>query len=102
MINDVKDINTDTEDGRLAFAFLARLTATIDGEKTPEEVIAAANRVALEIFEGSTLAKDSKTTNELIELLTHKEGVNMITVPPKKDCRLATIDGPAIILVVKG
>lgn len=38
-IASLNEINTDTPEGMLALELLARLTCSIDSDKTPEEVI---------------------------------------------------------------
>lgn len=46
MIKDLKGINTATEEGRLLFAALVKLTTESQTDKTPDEVLEQLNKLA--------------------------------------------------------
>ena len=53
-IKDLNDIDTDTKEGRLVMAMLAKITTEYQTDKTPGEVLAANVKLANEMFiEGS-------------------------------------------------
>lgn len=62
MINTLKDINTQTREGKMLFAALAKLTVTIWADKTPEEAIAMLNESVKDMYfsdeEGITFLKE--------------------------------------------
>jgi len=54
LIKDLNDIDTDTKEGRLVMAMLAKITTEYQTDKTPGEVLAANVKLANEMFiEGS-------------------------------------------------
>ena len=46
MIEDIVDIDRSTQEGRLLFAALAKITIEIEPDKTPGEVISQLNKMA--------------------------------------------------------
>ena len=46
MIEDIVDIDRSTQEGRLLFAALAKITIEIEADKTPGEVISQLNKMA--------------------------------------------------------
>jgi len=45
MIESIKDINTETEEGALLLAALAKITTTSETDKTPDDVILQLNDI---------------------------------------------------------
>ncbi len=45
MINDLNEMDTSTKEGKLALALLSIITTTSREDKTPDEVIAEANKL---------------------------------------------------------
>ena len=115
MIKSVTDVNTRTNEGRLALALLAVLTTTSHQSKTPDDVIASVQPLISRMFEGDpAIAADwlradmaAVSTNKLVTELRTRAGVQSISVDYREPYHVAansydTLNdtGPAVILVV--
>ena len=49
-IKDLNDIDTDTKEGRLVMAMLAKITTEYQTDKTPGEVLSANSKLVREMF----------------------------------------------------
>ena len=50
LIKDLNDIDTDTKEGRLVMALLAKITTEYQTDKTPGEVLSANIKLVREMF----------------------------------------------------
>ena len=67
MITDIKQINTDTEEGKMLMAALAKITTESQTDKTPYEVLEQLNSLKNQMaFESHILSDELARANEAI------------------------------------
>jgi len=114
LIKDTTDINTRTNEGRLALALLAVVTTQSHQSKTPDDVIASVQTLITKMFEGEPEITDGLRadlsqffTRELVDELRKRSGVDTAIVDVESTYGVDNDgilelegEGPAIILVV--
>jgi len=75
-INDLNQINTSNEEGKLLLAAIAKITTECQTDKTPYEVIEQLNELADKMF--AKKSKQELTHNSLIKKLKFK---NLLLLP---------------------
>ena len=107
MIQRLNEISSTTNEGRLAMALIATITMTTAKDKTPDEVIATANKLIVKMYPDPvkfTPNLAAVSTKVLVAVLSAREDVNRVDIGYLEQINLKIFDeeetGPAIILVV--
>ena len=107
MIQRLNEISSTTNEGRLAMALIATITTTTAKDKTPNEVIATANKLIVKMYQDPvkfTPNLAGVSTKVLVAELSEREGVNRVDIGYLQPINLTIFDdaetGPAIILAI--
>ena len=110
MIQRLNEISSTTNEGRLAMALIATITTTTAKDKTPDEVIATANKLIVKMYQDPvkfTPNLAAVSTKALVAELRTRPGVAPADVDFDSTYGVANDgilelegEGPVIILVV--